>query len=98
MHRFDPNRLSQKAASVVDGFNDAAPFAHVIFDNFLPQAHASALARDFPVPQDPIWSDWRKRGGHQYGKQGTRNSDQFWRLPDYLYFSLLEFITFINVK
>ena len=91
MHRFDPNRLSQKAASVVDGFNVAAPFAHVVFDNFLPQAHASALARDFPVPQDLIWSDWRKRGGHQYGKQGTRNSDQFWRLPDYLYFSLLEF-------
>ncbi|MDC0302893.1 2OG-Fe(II) oxygenase [bacterium] len=98
MHRLDPSRLSYQASSVVDGFNTAAPFAHAVLDDFLPQAHAASLARDFPTPQDPIWSDWRKREGHQYGKQGTRNSDQFWRLPDYLYFSLLEFNSSIFLR
>ena len=91
MHRLDPQRLRQLAASASVGFAQAAPFPHAVLDQFLPAGHAAALASDFPKPDAPIWADWRQRTGHQYGKQGTRNSDQFWRLPDTLYASLLEF-------
>ena len=91
MHRLDPHRLQQQAASAAADFSEAAPFAHAVLDGFLPQEHAEALARDFPLPEDPIWADWRQRTGHQYGKQGTRNSDNFNCLSDTLYTSLLEF-------
>ena len=89
--RLSPERLSDQAQLAKQGFAAASPFSHAVIDGFLPAEPAQRLAADFPAPDHPIWADWRLRTGHQYGKQGTRNSDRFHLLPDSLYFSLLEF-------
>ena len=89
--RLSSERLSDQAQLAKQGFAAASPFPHAVIDGFLPAEQAQRLAADFPAPDHPIWADWRLRTGHQYGKQGTRNSDQFHLLPDSLYFSLLEF-------
>ena len=89
--RLCSGRLAEQAAQLRGRFATALPFPHAVIDGFLPMEQAERLAAEFPAPDHPIWADWRLRTGHQYGKQGTRNSDQFHLLPDSLYFSLLEF-------
>jgi hypothetical protein len=61
----------------VSAYESARPFAHVVLDDFLPEAHARWLSDHFPGPEHPVWLDWRRRSGHQYGKQGPGNADRF---------------------
>jgi len=89
--RLCPQRLAAQAQQAGSAFAAASPFPHLVIDDFLPREQADQLSQSFPTPDQPIWADWRQRTGHQYGKQGTRNSDQFHLLSDLLYFSLLEF-------
>ena len=89
--RLCPQRLAAQAQQVGSGFAAASPFPHLVIDDFLPREQADQLSQSFPTPDQPIWADWRQRTGHQYGKQGTRNSDRFDLLSDRLYFSLLDF-------
>lgn len=72
-------------------FASAVPFSHVVLDHFLPHKHAQFLARRFPVPEHPVWLDWRNRSPHQYGKQGAGGSDNFHLLDPEFRFALNEF-------
>ena len=72
-------------------FNKAYPFQHIVIDNFLPESHANFLHNFFPTPNHPIWLDWKKRTGYQYGKLGIGNADNFNLLDPMLRLALLEF-------
>ena len=80
-----------QAPSLRRAFETAAPFPHVVIDNFLPAAHARFLSDAFPGPDDPIWLDWRKRSPHQWGKQGLGDSSRFGALDPRLRLALQEF-------
>lgn len=72
-------------------FESAAPFRHVVIDDFLRAAHASFLHDRFPGIDHPVWLDWRKRSGHQYGKQGPGDSARFETLEPEFWLALNEF-------
>lgn len=72
-------------------FAKSAPFKHIIIDEFLPYEHAQFLSKNFPVPEHPIWLDWKKRSGSQYGKQGPGGSENFHLLDPKFKFALNEF-------
>src|SRR5262249_18302342 len=45
----------------------------------------------FPEESHPVWLDWTKRSGFQYGKQGPGNSDRFNLLDPGFLLALQEF-------
>jgi hypothetical protein len=67
------------------------PFNHIVIDDFLPNQHAQFLSQRFPLPEHPVWLDWKKRSPHQYGKQGPGGSDNFHLLDPEFKFALYEF-------
>jgi hypothetical protein len=84
---FGADRVSALRAA----FDAAAPFAHVVIDDFLPAAHARFLADGFPTPDHPVWLDWRKRSAAQYGKQGPGDASKFDLLDPRFRLALQEF-------
>lgn len=83
--------LADRTAGLNETFAKAQPFPHVVIDDFLPGKHARFLSDMFPKPEHPVWLDWRKRSGHQYGKQGPGNADRFGLLDPSFRLALQEF-------
>lgn len=52
---FDPEELARRAAEAGDSFRTAAPFQHVVLDDFLPREVLELLIREFPGPDDSAW-------------------------------------------
>ena len=86
---FMAGQLEQQA----DEFKHAAPFKHIVIDEFLPANHVAFLANHFPKADHPVWLDWRIRSHHQYGKQGPGDSSKFAMLDPAFRLALNEFNT-----
>lgn len=54
----DKSQLGELAERHAASFRTAAPFAHIVIDNFLPTAVALRLARDFPPTDVEGWIKW----------------------------------------
>src|SRR5262245_10178737 len=52
---FEPAELARRAAAAGDSFRLAAPFQHVVLDDFLPREVLALLIREFPAPDDEAW-------------------------------------------
>ena len=52
---FDREQLAPIAASKHESFVNAAPFQHVVLDDFLPQDVLELLVDEFPGPEDLAW-------------------------------------------
>lgn len=58
-------------------YASAAPFSHVVIDDFLPLDVANRLLDAFPAPDAPNWLDWTKRDTvHQPKKQGIGHASR----------------------
>jgi hypothetical protein len=74
---FSAERLRGLAEALETSYYSAAPFPHVVIDNFLPEQVAGRLASVFPQPDDALWLDWTKRDVvHQPRKQGIGHARQ----------------------
>jgi hypothetical protein len=77
---FDPERLERLAGELAPAFGGADPYPHVVIDDFLPQANASALRASFPQPEDRL--GWDQFGALGYEvKLGSSDERNF---PDVL--------------
>lgn len=79
------------SAKFASNFATAQPFPHIVIDGFLPEPHAEFLSENFPLPEHPVWLDWRTRHAAQYGKQGPGDASRFDLLDAPFRFALMEF-------
>jgi hypothetical protein len=69
MFRIEP--LAELGDRLRKAYAAAAPFPHVVIDDFLPAEVAGRVLEEFPPPDSPIWLDWRNRAPlHQPKKLG----------------------------
>lgn len=61
---FDTGRLAELARAHRDGYAGAAPFPHVVIDDFLPQDVADRLVDEFPAPASGLWGNDTRRSEH----------------------------------
>jgi len=85
------NFMADKLVRQTDEFRGNVPFEHIVIDNFLPEAHAAFLAKEFPRPDHPVWLDWRKRSSFQWGKQGPGDCSKFSTLEPLFRLAMNEF-------
>lgn len=77
-------------AAVAASYKGAAPFDHVVIDNFLEEDAARAIEAEFPDFDSPVWrgynnaieikkllNDWDKFGEHTYRFFALANSPEF---------------------
>ena len=68
---FDAEALSVRAKTHREAYVSAAPFPHIVLDDFLPEQVAQFALDQFPGVDAPIWLDWKTREPtHQPLKQG----------------------------
>lgn len=88
----DTHHLESLGQKHHDDYVNAAPFAHAVFDDFLPLRTANYLLKDFPKPESPIWLDWKKRDiVHQPKKQGIGHASRLDGISPYLLNALAAF-------
>ena len=60
---FDLDTLARRARDDAGSFRDAAPYPHIVMDDFLREPMASELAHVFPGPDDPVaWDHYAALG------------------------------------
>lgn len=59
LRAFDSKVYAKLAHGHAAAYAQAEPFPHVVFDDFLPQDVAVALARAFPLPGDSQMGNWK---------------------------------------
>ncbi|OGZ55420.1 MAG: proline hydroxylase [Candidatus Ryanbacteria bacterium RIFCSPLOWO2_02_FULL_45_11c] len=57
MFFFDPQSLKALAEQHHAAYVNAAPFPHIVIDNFLPEDVADRVVREFPLPETIAWKD-----------------------------------------
>jgi hypothetical protein len=57
--KFDDSHLQEVASRLGSAYRAAAPFPHIVMDDFLPKPVADHLLTVYPGPDDPVWFDWR---------------------------------------
>jgi hypothetical protein len=60
---FDPQRIARMGEALATAYQEAAPFPHMVIDEFLRPDHAQQLSQAFPGPDDAI-------GWDSYGDPG----------------------------
>src|SRR5690606_29602501 len=55
---FDRARLVEKARSLAPSYRSAAPFPHIVIDDFLPGEVLDAVLTEFPSPQSGSWEKY----------------------------------------
>jgi hypothetical protein len=58
---FEPAQLSALAERLADSYRTAAPFPHIVIDDFLPDYVAQRALDEFPSPRDDEWFRWDAR-------------------------------------
>lgn len=58
---FDAVALKELALRNKDVYAKAAPFPHIVLDNFLPENAANALLEEFPGPNDISWINYKSK-------------------------------------
>lgn len=82
---FDPERLSAVASRLHEDYVRAAPFPHVVIDDFLPEDAARAVLDEFPGPEQ---IDWIAYDSGAERKLATKNESQ---MGDWTRFLLYQF-------
>ena len=59
---FDPAYLSDLAEKNREAYQSASPFAHVVIDNFLPEAALNEVLNEFPKAHDIDWQKFDASG------------------------------------
>lgn len=65
--RFDLAPLDARLRAASDGYRLAAPFPHVVLDEFLPSDIADRLASDFPAIVPEMWINYLHVNERKYG-------------------------------
>lgn len=82
---FDTSKLELLTKTAHEKYLNAAPFPHAIFDDFLTTKDANSILQDFPLPDSPIWLDWRQRDTvHQPKKQGIGHASRLEGVSPYI--------------
>ncbi len=81
--------LEALASRFAPSFADAAPFKHVVIDDFLPEPLARTLLRDFPGPESAIWVE--RNAINQPGKLGIAHASRLHGLAPSIHAALCEF-------
>ncbi len=89
-----PDALPPVTEHMAEDFQTASPFPHAVIDDFLPPSFAELVSERFPKPESEVWLDWRKRSGHQYGKQGPGGASRFDHLDPVFETALLQLNNF----
>ncbi len=76
---FDQLRLQQLATQRNADYRSAAPFPHVVIDDFLETDAANALARCFPSPDDDM--GWDHYGAENYEVKMSSAREELFPLP-----------------
>lgn len=99
---FDAQHLDRLALSHRANYSRAAPFPHVVIDDFLPQGVARKLVKHYPKPDHECWLDWKTRDTtHQPRKLGIGSAERLASVHPFIRSVLLalnshEFVSFIE--
>jgi Rps23 Pro-64 3,4-dihydroxylase Tpa1-like proline 4-hydroxylase len=55
---FDRKELSARARDLHTSYQEAAPFPHIVVDNFLPEAVLDSVLEEFPGPSSSVWEKY----------------------------------------
>lgn len=74
---FEIHTLEKLATTNAPSYARAAPFPHIVIDDFLPTSVAKYAERKFPKPTSNIWLDWKVRNTeHQPRKMGIGHASR----------------------
>jgi len=95
---FSDPRYGELAARRKDEYPRAAPFPHVVLDDFLPEPVARRVVAEFPAPGTLEWMRFDDASGNKLASRGDRHIPEFTRgvlsqLNSSLFLQFLETLT-----
>jgi hypothetical protein len=99
--RLDEATLDRIAMSRAEGYRQARPFPHVVFDDFLPSVLVSSVVREFPAPGTVSWFTYdsnteRKLEFTDDAAMGAATRRLLSQLNSSMFITFLEKLTGIN--
>ncbi|MBY0354473.1 MAG: 2OG-Fe(II) oxygenase [Rickettsiales bacterium] len=84
--KFSDADLQAKAGPLSEIYQNAAPFPHMVIDDFLPVEVAEAALSAFPSPEHPAWFDWKKGDTeNQPKKLGVRHASRMEEMHPFMH-------------
>lgn len=98
---FDHQELQNLARGLTEQYASAAPFPHVVIDDFVPVDFLREVVREFATPDSPIWSSFihqnsRKCACNDLDRMGQKTRHLLEQLNSLAMTSFLEMLTGIS--